>query len=84
MDERVKAIREDSKVGKGSCSRIDECFSDNELIEALDGDNIKTPRAALGWGYDDQGLFLEQALNTRWGEDDDPQLKEWNKWNEGK
>jgi len=28
-----------------------------------------------------EGLFLEQGLNQRWGEDDDSQLIAWNEWN---
>lgn len=25
-------------------------------------------------------LFLEQSLNSRWGEDDDPELQAWKEW----
>jgi hypothetical protein len=25
-------------------------------------------------------MFMEQLLNTRWGEDDDPQLEEYAAW----
>lgn len=34
--ELIEAIRADSVVGIGSCSVIDECFSDEELVERFD------------------------------------------------
>lgn len=81
-DARVIAIRADKNVGRGSCSSIDECWSDAELIAALDGENITEPAAAVKFAYDMEGLHLEQGLNARWGEDDDPQLIAWKEWNE--
>lgn len=74
-DERVKAIREDDLVGEGSCSVIDECWSDTELIETLNAQKISTPEAAVQWAISQEGGHLEQGLNQRWGEDEDPQLK---------
>lgn len=35
-DARVTAIRADAKIGKGSLSSIDECWTDAELIQDLD------------------------------------------------
>lgn len=80
MDKRVEAIRADRKVGRGSCSSIDECYSDNNLIEALDSSKIKTPTAAVKWARKMERTYLEQGLNARWGEDDDPQLKAYHDW----
>lgn len=46
QDLRVKAIRNDPKVGRGSLSDIDECFSDQELIKLLNEEKRGTvPRA---------------------------------------
>ena len=76
-DLRVKAIRDHKLVGRGTCSNIDECYEDDDLTEELDEENIKTPEEAVKWALDAMELFLEQGLNQRWGEDDDPQLIEW-------
>lgn len=47
MDERVKAIRADKKIGEGSCSTVDECYTDKELIAELDEAGITSPEAAV-------------------------------------
>lgn len=31
----VEELRRDSRVGRGSCSVIDECYTDDELLEAV-------------------------------------------------
>jgi len=73
-EEMVAAIRADKVVGKGTCSSIDECHSDEDLEYYLDKDGITTIVAALKWAREQEGFFQEQGLNQRWGEDDDPQL----------
>ena len=79
---RVTAIRNHSKVGRGTCTSVDECWDDKEIIEFLDDNNVTTEDGAIEWALEQEGLFLEQGLNQRWGEDDDPQLIAWNEWNE--
>jgi hypothetical protein len=71
---RVKAIREDTLVGIGSCSTIDECLTDIEVRDLLDEDNITIPYDAVSWARDRELFYLENATNYRWGSDDDPQL----------
>jgi hypothetical protein len=86
MDSRIAAIREDKRVGKNSCSSIDECMTDQEIQSALDEAGILTPDAALKWALRSEGLHLEQGLNCRFGEDDDSQLlayREFQKINNG-
>jgi len=78
---RVTAIREHNKVGRGSCTSIDECWEDKEILSWLDDNNINTPDGAVQWALEQEGLFLEKGLNQRWGEDDDPQLIAWQEWN---
>lgn len=46
-DERVEAIRNDARIGRGTCSPIDECYSDAELIGELDAEMISRPTEAL-------------------------------------
>lgn len=70
---RVKAIRDDEEVGNGTCSYIDECWSDAELITMMDEDNIKTEAEAVDWARDTQSLQMEMERNAGWGApDDDP------------
>lgn len=78
----VEAIRSDSKVGRGSCSSIDECWSDEDIKESLTEFDCSTIEEAIKWAYETEGLRLEQALNCRWGEDDDPQLKAYRDWHD--
>jgi hypothetical protein len=66
MDPRVEAIRNDTKVGCGTCSTIDECFTDAELAAALDERNITTPKVALRWARGFERLHRELESNTRW------------------
>ena len=80
---RVTAIRNHPKVGSGSCTSVDECWDDKDIIEFLDDNNVTTEEGAIEWALEQEGLFLEQGLNQRWGEDDDPQLIEWQEWNNG-
>ena len=46
-DLRLEAIRADHIVGRGSCSVIDECYTDAELAEWLTAQAIRSPRQAL-------------------------------------
>lgn len=78
MDARLKAIRKHDKVGRGTCTTIDEAWTDEEIIEELDERDIKDAKGAVKWAVEQEGIVLEQGLNTRWGSDDDPQLlKYW-------
>lgn len=55
-----------------------ECFTPSEIVAKF---------TSLADVRDYCGLKVEQELNTRWGEDDDPQLKrmaDYNEWNERK
>ncbi|MCH2669372.1 MAG: hypothetical protein MK009_05915 [Gammaproteobacteria bacterium] len=80
MDVRIEAIREDPCVGRGTCSSIDECWSDDELSWKLNEDGVVSETAAIQWARDYEQIFMEQLLNTRWGGDGDPQLAEYAAW----
>jgi hypothetical protein len=83
-DPRIEAIRNHKLVGRGSCTTIDECFTDAELIREFDDPfwNVTSPEAAVEWALETEGIYREQALNCRWGEDTDPELKAHNDWKE--
>ena len=80
MDTRVKAIRDDNVVGRGSCTSIDECRDDEELVKTLDENNITTARQAVKWAREDEKMWLEHGLECRWGDDDDSQLLIYNEY----
>jgi len=75
-DPRVEAIRANKHVGRGSCSSIDEAMTDEEIIRDLDDSDIKTPEEAVKWAVEREDLWLEKGTNQRWGEDNDPQIKD--------
>ena len=77
----VSAIRNNKKVGTGSCTSVDECWSDKEIADELKSRNITTEDEAVAWALELEGLWLEANLNARFGDDDDYQLKAWNEWN---
>lgn len=45
----IKAVRSDEKVGVGSCSVIDECYTDAELEEALKREGIRGKIESVRW-----------------------------------
>lgn len=47
LEEMVGAIRQDPEVGLGSCSVIDECFTDDELKQRLVKNHISSVSTAL-------------------------------------
>ena len=77
MDNRVKVIREDKMVGRGSCTHIDEVFSNEDLIHWLDQDEVYTTKGAVEWARDYERLKIEMAV-----EYESPtamaRLQEWN------
>ena len=80
-DPRVRIVRSDPKVGNGSCTSIDEAYTDTELVDAMNEDDVTTKNARQ-WARELEGLRLEQGLNQRWGEDSDPQLKAYNEFHD--
>lgn len=74
--ELVAAIRADKLVGRGSCTSVDECWTDEDLTEYLARDDVTTVEGAVRWARESEGLWLEKAADARWGEDDDPELEE--------
>lgn len=67
-DVRVKAIREDSRIGEGSCSVLDECYPSRELVESLDREGIETPEAAVQWGLQRNADYWGRGLDQLSGE----------------
>ena len=82
-DPRVTAIRSNPRVGEGSCTSIDECYGDSELVEERDRAGAKTPEAAVKWALESEGLWREQGLNASSGEVDCPLVASYNNWHAG-
>ena len=65
QDPRVQAIRKDELVGEGSCSPIDETYTDEELVEALDRVKAKTIPEALAWATMVHGIWVDQMEDAK-------------------
>lgn len=65
-DPRVDAVRADSKVGVGTCSVVDECLTDKELIAYLDEMRVQTPAGAVREMRKFERLKREQERETRY------------------
>jgi hypothetical protein len=65
IDFRVAAIRADRKVGRGTCSWIDECLSDAELAAELDKAGKRSPDAAVKWARAAHKVWEDIAEDIR-------------------
>jgi hypothetical protein len=79
-DPRVTAVRTNSLIGSGTCSIVDECFTNAELIDELDEYQVNTPEAAVEHFILSEDLSKENALNYREGTDEDPELEAYDQW----
>jgi len=66
MDKRVEAIRSHPKVGRGTCSVIDETWSDQELVTELDAMGANTTTKAVAWAVDRHDLWAD-VMEDIWG-----------------
>lgn len=76
-DPRLSAIRRHPLVGEHRLTFLLMCHSESDIIAMLDADAANSVEEAVEWAIEDQDFKLEQALNCRCGEDDDPQLLEY-------
>jgi hypothetical protein len=73
-DEIVEMIRADELVGVGSCSPVDECYTDDELVEAFGWDiNGKRHITAKG------ALRKARAYHNAWA-DRFADMEGWASW----
>lgn len=56
----INAVRTDEKVGVGSCSVIDECYTDDELRAALVQDGIRGKIESVRWARKINSQFWER------------------------
>ena len=82
--ELIEAIRKHPLIGRGSCTSIDECYDDRELWANFgEPAGNTTIEMAIKDAVESCDLHMENGLNQRWGEDDDPQLLAYNEWEKG-
>lgn len=64
-DPRVAAIRDSPMFGAGSCSPVDECYDDGELIARLDELGKTTVAAALEWAGMVHEIFEDRMADAK-------------------
>jgi len=73
-DARVAAVRANSLIGRGTCSEVDECLSDQEVAKELDDFGITDPAQAVRHFIEMEDISMDRMMDCRWGEDSDPQV----------
>lgn len=61
----VAAVRADPRIGRGSCSSIDECYTDEEIIEVIRAEPLLTKDQVLSHFFQVEGLRVEQMNEAR-------------------
>lgn len=61
----INAVRRDEKVGVGSCSVIDECYTDDELRDALTRDGIRGKVESVRWARRIDRMYREREREAR-------------------
>lgn len=61
----IRRVREDHIVGRGSCSVIDECWTDAELAEALARDGVRGWQAVRFWVRRVHRAYQEREREVR-------------------
>ena len=67
MTNLVQAIRDDPRVGRGTCSIADETYTDAELAEEFAHQHVTTKREAIRYAREYLGcpLCADLALDPR-------------------
>jgi hypothetical protein len=76
----VKALREHPLLGAGTESVIDQCFTDAEIMEELEREDIKTVAKAIQHFAIWEGLEVEDLIDAENDDDDDDEDPSW--WHE--
>jgi len=67
--EMIDAVRMDHIVGRGTCSVIDECYSNAELLAALADERIRSASGALRWARSTHKMWkdnMDEIIATAW------------------
>lgn len=77
-EQLIQAIRTDRRVGRGSCTSIDECYDDAELVARFG--HLTTVKAVLAAACEAEDVHIDRTLDARFGDDDDVELKIAAEW----
>jgi len=64
-DSRVQAIRMDPVIGSGTCSVVDECYDDADLIERLDEAGVISDEEAVRYFRFTHEVYEDVAYEIR-------------------
>jgi len=59
----LKTVRNNKVIGSGTCSVIDECYTDEEIIEVFNDYGAKKGLSHL---FDCHGVYEDGVLNAAW------------------
>ncbi len=59
--EMVDVVRKDPKIGRGTCSTVDECYTDAEIVEVIRDEKIASADALLTSLYSMENIWRDQA-----------------------
>jgi len=57
----VDAVRKDPQIGRGTCSTIDECYDDSEIVEVIRDEGLATADALLASLYSAENIWRDRA-----------------------
>lgn len=57
----IEAVRNDPKIGRGSCASIDECWDDEDILKVIQVDQVTTADKLLDILYSLENIFRDRA-----------------------
>lgn len=76
----IRVLREHPQLGRGTDSIIDQCFTDEEILEELSRERIETAPAAIRHFAIWEGLELEDVEGADTSDDAEPPW--WREWDD--
>lgn len=67
----LEVVRASKALGRGSCSTIDECYSDEDLLEEYKTElgNGSTPSKIVKWAVELEGVYWERQGLYGWAKE---------------
>ena len=62
IKEAIKIIRKSPNIGRGSCSHIDECYTDEDLAGQFEG--MSGTKEMVAWAFGTADMLAEQESNA--------------------
>ena len=61
----LTTIRNHPKVGRGSCTYLDECVEDRDLLDEIEDGGFDSPDEAIVWQLETEGFMWERCNEAR-------------------